>query len=97
MSASIKSAFLALALAGASLALAAPAKADSLTIAVNPPIAFGFNDGYWDQSHHWHAWRDHAEAERWRAEHRDHFYAYNHDRDHDQGWRDHDQWWAHHH
>ncbi|HXS40858.1 MAG TPA: hypothetical protein VN766_11785 [Stellaceae bacterium] len=99
MNATIKAAMLSFALAGGVLALGAPANAEkhSVTIAVQPPIAFGYNDGYWDQDHHWHGWRDRDEAARWRSEHRDHFYARNHDRERDEGWREHDHWWGHDH
>ncbi len=56
-------------------------------------IAFGFNDGYWDVNHNWHAWRDHEEMDRWRREHAEHYYDWRHDRDADQGWHEKDHWW----
>ena len=71
-----------------------PAAAQSVTI-TTPGIAFGYSDGYWDQSHHWHAWRNAQQAAAWRAEHRAHFYNWRHDRDHDMGWRTQDAWWHH--
>jgi len=84
-------------LAGGSLTAAPPAAAQSVGVEVNPGggIAFGYTDGYWDQGHHWHAWRNANEAAQWREEHRDHYYAYKHDRDHDEGWRANDTWWHH--
>lgn len=72
-----------------------PAKADSVTVTV-PGIAFGYTDGYWDQSHHWHAWRNRREAEAFRKRDRSHYYNWKHDRDADHGWREHDTWWDHH-
>ncbi len=30
-------------------------------------VAFGYNDGYWDNGHQWHAWRNNAERTRDRA------------------------------
>jgi hypothetical protein len=94
---SFTAAFAALAiLAGASLAVSTPAKADNVTVQVNPGgIAFGYSDGYWDQSHQWHAWENAQAAARYRDEHKDHYYAWRHDRDHDKGWRDNDTWWHH--
>ncbi len=96
-----KGAFLALALSGsvAAVGLATnSAQADSAVISIGPGpgIAYGYNDGYWDRDHKWHDWRDREEAEKWRAENRDHFYAWNHDRDRDMGWRESDHWWDEH-
>ena len=94
----IKIGLLSFALAGTSLAAGLPAKADNVTVAVNPGggIAFGYSDGYWDRGHQWHAWQDSNEASRWRAENRDHYYDYHHDRDPGAGWRANDTWWDRH-
>lgn len=97
MNKSIKLALATLAFGGAIAAVQAPALADHVTVAVGVPgIAFGYNDGYWDRDHAWHAWKDRDEAARWRAEHADHYYDYRHDRDRGQGWRDADRWWDRH-
>ncbi|HUA51076.1 MAG TPA: hypothetical protein VMB81_02870 [Candidatus Sulfotelmatobacter sp.] len=75
----------------------APAVAADVSVGVGPGgIAFGYADGYWDRGHNWHAWRNHEEMEHWRAENREHYYAWNHDRDHDHGWRDKERYWEHH-
>jgi Spy/CpxP family protein refolding chaperone len=97
MGRTITAVFAALAImAAGSAAMAPSAMAQSAVVQVNPGgIAFGYTDGYWDQSHQWHAWRDQKEAQAWREEHRDHYYAYKHDRDRDQGWRANDTWWHH--
>lgn len=80
----------------AMMLVSAPAMAD-VTVGVSlPGIAFGYSDGYWDRDHHWHEWRNREEAERWRAENREHFFAWNHDRDHDQGWHETDHYWERH-
>jgi len=50
-------------------------------------VAFGYNDGYWDTGHHWHTWRNNAERTNYRS-HGSNFHGYNHDRDHNNGWRD---------
>ncbi len=93
----VKAALVTLALAGGSLAIGAPAMADSVAVGVGPGgIAFGFNDGYWDREHHWHAWENAAAATRWREANREHFFAWKHDRDKDMGWRESDRYWDRH-
>lgn len=82
---------------GSALAGGLPVQAADVSVGVGPGgIAFGFNDGYWDRNHAWHAWRNHEEMEHWRAENHEHFYAYNHDHDHDHGWRESDRYWDRH-
>jgi len=89
--------FLGAALIGGSLLAGIPAMAADVIVGVGPGgIAFGYNDGYWDRGHNWHAWRNHEEAERWRAENREHYFAWKHNRDHDKGWRESDRYWDHH-
>jgi hypothetical protein len=85
------------ALVGGSLMAGAPARAADVTVGVGPVgIAFGYADGYWDRGHNWHAWKDHAEAERWRAANHEHYFDWRHDRDGDKGWRESDHYWDHH-
>jgi hypothetical protein len=85
-------------LAGGSLVAGLPAHAASdVTVQVNPGgVAFGYTDGYWDQSHQWHAWENAQAADKYRTENHDHYYAYKHDRDSDKGWRENDTWWSRH-
>ena len=86
-----------LAVAGGTVALGMPAKADNVNVAIGPGgIAFGYNDGYWDRAHRWHAWRNHEEAEHFRAANADHYYDWKHNRDHDRGWHAQDRYWEHH-
>lgn len=93
----IMSAILAIGLAGTMPSSGHLALADNVTIGIGPGgIAFGYTDGYWDRDHHWHEWQNREEAERWRAENRDHYYEWQHDRDRDQGWRETDHWWERH-
>lgn len=95
MRCTVKVMLAAIALAGAPVAASLPAAAE-VSISVDPNgIAFGYNDGYWDRDHHWHAWRNRREAEWYRDHYRDHYFAWRHDRDRDQGWRDADRWWEH--
>ena len=83
-------------LAGSLLA-GAPAQAADVQVGVAlPGIAFGYSDGYWDRERHWHAWRNHEEMERWRAENREHFHEWHHDRDHDHGWHEGNRYWDRH-
>jgi hypothetical protein len=92
MGSPIKIALLAAALVVGPMAVGHSAKA-GVTVGVGAGgIAFGFTDGYWDRDHQWHRWRNRHEAAAWRAENRDHYYAWRHDRHHDGGWRN-DRWW----
>lgn len=93
-----KAAMVAFALGGGSVvagAAGAPAMAADVTVAV-PGIAFGYNDGYWDRERNFHEWRDRQEADRFRAENRDHYYERKHDEEKDHGWRESDRYWDRH-
>ncbi len=100
MNSKIKALALGLAVLGGTMTIAAvtaPAQAADVVVGVNAGgIAFGYQDGYWDRDHNWHAWRDQQEAAKWREANHDHYYDYKHDRDHDQGWREQDHYWDHH-
>ncbi len=97
MTRTIKLALAAFALAVAPVAMtAAPAAAQGVSVTVNPDIAFGYSDGYWDTNHAWHPWKNQAEAEAWRRDHAEHYYDRRHDAEANAGWRADDQWWAHH-
>jgi hypothetical protein len=91
-------ALMALALATAPIIASAPAQAAvDFSISVGN-AAFGYSDGYWDRDHHWHGWRNRAEARYFRDHFRDHYYAFRHDRnrrDRNMGWRD-ERWWDRH-
>jgi hypothetical protein len=93
----IKTALLALALAGGSFIAGHSALADNVTVTVGPAggIAFGYSDGYWDRAHAWHAWRNAEEAAAWRTENREHYFEWRHDRDASMGWRE-ERWWDRH-
>lgn len=94
MRSTIKAALATLAIAAGSLAAGPAALADNVTVGVGPGgIAFGYSDGYWDRDHHWHGWRNKEEAERFRAENREHYYDRKHDREEHEGWRESDHWW----
>jgi hypothetical protein len=96
MRCALRSAFLALALTGGSLAVALPATAADVSVGVSPGgIAFGYSDGYWDQGHQWHKWHDQRQAAEFRKENHEHYYAHRHDADRDHGWHENEQYWHH--
>jgi beta-galactosidase GanA len=49
-------------------------------------VAFGYRDGYWDQGHQWHTWRNENEARYYRHAHGDQYKDFNHDHDGGDGW-----------
>jgi hypothetical protein len=49
-------------------------------------VAFGYNDGYWDTGHRWHTWGNRSEYNGYRG-HGQNFHGWNHNRDHDNGWK----------
>ena len=92
----LKSAAIALALAGTPLAVTGTASADhrdyrdrdNSTISIGlGNIAFGYRDGYWDNDHHWHHWRNHHDYRSYRYSNGANYHNYNHDRDDNDGWR----------
>jgi len=91
----IKAALVALALAGVPVVASVPASAAvdfSLSLG---NAAFGYSDGYWDRDHHWHNWRNKAEASYFRDHYGEHYAAVRHDhdrKDKNQGWRE-ERWW----
>ena len=99
MKLSAKIAVTAVVLAAAPMAAMAPtaARAADVDVTVNPgAVAFGYDDGYWDRDHHWHAWRNRRDAEWYHSHYAHHYYNHRHDRDRDDGWRRNDEWWEHH-
>ncbi|HVA11791.1 MAG TPA: hypothetical protein VNF99_00940 [Stellaceae bacterium] len=86
---------LAFVLGAALLAPTIAARAE-VTVTFNPGgIAYGYNDGYWDRDHAWHAWPDRRAAEDYRSHDAQHYDDRKHDADKDGGWRG-DNWWKHH-
>jgi hypothetical protein len=93
MTTRIKAALLTLALAGGSLLVGQSALADNVAVSVGPAggVAFGYNDGYWDRGHAWHAWSSPQESTTWRTTNKEHYYDERHDA-HGDGWRN-ESWW----
>ena len=70
-------------LCGASLTATAPAVARSGFSFRIGDVAMAYNDGYYDRSHRWHAWRHARERDLFRVKYREQYRAMRHDRDHD--------------
>ncbi|HXC53908.1 MAG TPA: hypothetical protein VNU97_01310 [Rhizomicrobium sp.] len=51
-------------------------------------VAFGYNDGYWDNGHSWHRWNNQNDYLGYR-QHGTHYHAWSHNRDGDHGWQNH--------
>ena len=50
-------------------------------------IAFGYNDGYWDHAHQWHAWQNQGDMQSYKSAQNTQFHDWKHSRDPDQGWK----------
>jgi hypothetical protein len=59
-----------------------PASAAGLSFRVGD-VAMGYNDGYYDRSHSWHAWRNASEHRYYRSHYATNYRGMRHDRDHD--------------
>ena len=98
----LKGMVIVLGLAAAPLALASTANADGVGIGVHVGgigiglgvgdhygnVAYGYQDGYWDHHHAWHAWRNQEEMNHYRAMQGNRYNDWHHDRDRDMGWHD---------
>ena len=71
-------------LCGAGMTAAAPAAAQPSGFSFRlGDIGFAYDDGYYDRAHRWHAWRHERERNWYRANYRNHYRGYRHDRDRD--------------
>ena len=71
-------------LCGAGFAGTAPAMAQPLSFSFRiGDVAMAYDDGYYDRSHRWHAWRGTREREWYRVNYRNNYRSMRHDRDHD--------------
>jgi len=50
-------------------------------------VAFGYQDGYWDNGHTWHQWGDDRHRQSYRNYRGTRYNDWNHDRDGGDGWR----------
>jgi len=100
----LKGAAIALALAGTMLVAAGTANAAGITFTTNDrgrdhgstgisisfgDVAYGYQDGYWDNGHRWHNWRNRHDRDNYRGQHGDNYRNGNHGRYSGQGWRGH--------
>ena len=98
----LKGAAIALALAGTTIATAGMANAAGFSISTSDrgrnhartdisfnfgDVAFAYNDGYWDNSHRWHKWRNSREQQDYRSQHGDNYRSGNHNRYRGKGWQ----------
>jgi hypothetical protein len=98
----LKGAAIALALAGATFATAGTANAQGISFGISDngrhhsrsgvvfsfgDVAYGYQDGYWDNGHRWHRWRNHHDRDGYRRDHRDNYRHGYHHRYRGQGWR----------
>lgn len=98
----LKGAAIALALAGTTLATAGTSNAEGFAITSSDRgrdhratsvsldfgnVAFGYRDGYWDNSHRWHKWRNRGDHDNYRDQHRDNYRNGQHRRYRGHGWR----------
>ncbi len=72
-------------LCGAGMAASVPAAAQPSSFSFRVgDIGFAYQDGYYDRSHRWHAWRNAREHRWYRANYRSQYRGYTRDRDRDQ-------------
>ncbi len=92
----LKTAAIAIGLAGATLATTGTASARDnqrqqsnaqITISFGD-VAYGYRDGYWDNQRDWHQWKHQDDARRFRDSGRGEYHHWNHTRDRNQGWKD---------
>ena len=81
-----KAALLASSLTLLSVAATAPATARATITFDFGNVAVGYSDGYWDNAHHWHKWRNARYAREYRTKYHDNYHAMRHDRAPNQGW-----------
>src|SRR3954469_16457740 len=80
------------AVAAAGLSLSAlPAAADAVRFSFDVGnVRAAYSDGYWDNDHHWHKWRNAREHRAFRESYHDRYVAERHSRYRNAGWRDSD-------
>ena len=52
-------------------------------------IAYGYRDGYWDNGHRWHHWRNRRDFQGYRNGNGSNYHDMNHDREDNNGWQRH--------
>jgi hypothetical protein len=98
----LKGAAIALALAGTTFAFAGTSSAAGFAITTSDhgrnhsgtsisfsfgDVAYGYRDGYWDNSHRWHNWRNRGDRDNYRRHHGGNYRNGHHNRYRGQGWQ----------
>jgi len=98
----LKGAAIALALAGTMLVAAGTSNAAGISFTTNDrgrdhgstgisisfgDVAYGYQDGYWDNGHRWHKWRNSRDQQNYRNQHGGNYRNGNHSRYSGQGWQ----------
>jgi hypothetical protein len=85
----LKIAAIALALTGTAFVSVNMASAADVAVSFNTgDVAFGYNDGYWDHGHTWHAWQQPAHRDAYKSAKDSQYHDWKHDRDPDKGWHE---------
>jgi len=50
-------------------------------------VAFGYRDGYWDNGHRWHHWRNRHDYRGYRDQNGSNYHDMNHNRENNDGWQ----------
>ena len=94
----LKGAAIALALVGTTFAIAGPSNAQGFGISTSNhrsgtaisfsfgDVAYGYQDGYWDNSHRWHKWRNRGDHDNYRSHQGNNYRNGYHTRYSGQGW-----------
>jgi hypothetical protein len=98
----LKGAAIALALAGATFATASTANAQGISFGMSDngrhnsgtaisfsfgDVAYGYQDGYWDNGHRWHKWRNRRDHDNYRNQYGQNYRDGYHNRYRGQGWQ----------
>ena len=75
----LKSVVVSLALIGAPLGSITAANAAAIVTFDIGNVAVGYSDGYYDNDHNWHRWAHPADAQHFRAAHKDTYHTWRHD------------------
>ena len=84
----LRAAVIALALAGGTVTTVSTASAADVVVTTynSATVAYGYNDGYWNQNHQWNKWEQPAHREAFRNTKGAEYHDWAHTRDADQGW-----------
>jgi len=76
-------------MAAATLGVSSHARANDMRFSFDVGnVAFAYNDGWWDNDHHWHKWHSRHEARMFKDHYHDRYHDWKHTREHNHGWHD---------